>query len=183
MTGALPNRKAIRPTDPFSLSHKLFRVFWRVSWFLLASWTPPAMVAWRRFLLRLFGARMARGSDVRGSAKVWHPPNLVMEENTIIAQDADCYNQATVTIRAGAIVSQCAHLCAGGHDIDDPEFALVAKPIDIGSGAWIAAEAFVGPGVTVGARAVLGARAVTFRDLAPNTVYIGNPATVLRQRF
>ncbi|MGH6957429.1 MAG: hypothetical protein ACREEW_12265, partial [Caulobacteraceae bacterium] len=59
---------------------------------------------------------------------------------------------------------------------------LVARPIEIGPRAWIAAEAFVGPGVTVGEGAVLGARGVAMRDLEPWTIYAGNPATPLRRR-
>jgi putative colanic acid biosynthesis acetyltransferase WcaF len=79
-------------------------------------------------------------------------------------------------------VSQGAHLCTGSHDIVDPNFPLVTKPIIIEAYAWIAAEAFVGPGVTVGEGAVLGARGVTFRDLSPWTVYVGNPAKPVHQR-
>lgn len=81
-----------------------------------------------------------------------------------------------------SLVSQGAHLCAGTHDISDPGFQLIARPIVIGFNSWIAAESFVGPGVVVGEAAVLGARAVTFKDLQPQTVYIGNPATELRKR-
>ena len=61
-------------------------------------------------------------------------------------------------------------------------FQLRAAPIAVGAHAWIAAEAFVGPGVTVGEGAVLGARAVAFTDLEPWTVYIGNPAREIRKR-
>ena len=73
-------------------------------------------------------------------------------------------------------------MCAGTHAIDDPHFQLYARPITIGVRAWIAAEAFVSPGVTVGEGAVLGARGVATGDLLPWTVYRGNPAVVLRTR-
>lgn len=46
----------------------------------------------------------------------------------------------------------------------------------------MAAEAFVGPGVTVGEGAVVGARAVVFGDVEPWTVVGGNPARVLKRR-
>ena len=83
---------------------------------------------------------------------------------------------------ARSIVSQGAHLCASSHDIADPHFQLVLRPITIGEGCWIAAEAFVGPGVTIGDGAVLAARAALFVDAAPLGVYRGNPATLLKER-
>jgi putative colanic acid biosynthesis acetyltransferase WcaF len=90
---------------------------------------------------------------------------------------------ATILIEKNAIVSQGASLCAGTHDIDDPWFPLIAKPITIGTNAWVAAEAFIGPGVNVGKNAVVGARAVLFRDAQDCGVYIGNPARYLKTRI
>jgi len=89
---------------------------------------------------------------------------------------------ALITLEKYAIISQGAHLCTGTHDIEDPDFQLYAKPIHIGTKAWIAAEAFIGPGVTVHDGAVVGARAVLFKDAKSNGVYVGNPATLLRMR-
>ena len=166
----------------FSLRHRLFRAAWTVSWALLAAWTPPPFHGWRRLVLMAFGARMHRSARVHGSARVWYPPNLRMEARTVLGPGAICYNMATVALEEGAIVSQGAHLCTGTHAVDDPGFQLLARPIVIGKGAWIAAEAFVGPGVTAKERAVLGARAVAFGDLAAGTIYVGNPARPLRAR-
>ncbi|MBN1630065.1 MAG: putative colanic acid biosynthesis acetyltransferase [Thermoleophilia bacterium] len=153
-----------------------------VTWFLLASWTPRQLRPWRRLLLRLFGARLGRAADVRASARVWYPRNLVMEERTMLGPRVDCYNMALVTVGAGTIVSQRAHLCGGTHDFESPGFPLTARPIAIGRDVWIGAEAFVGPGAVLGDGVVLGARAVAFGVLEPWTVYFGNPATPQRKR-
>jgi putative colanic acid biosynthesis acetyltransferase WcaF len=105
-----------------------------------------------------------------------------MARGALIAERVNCYNMAMISLEEGALVSQGAHLCAGNHDIDDPRFQLIARPITLGRKSWIAADAFVAPGVTVGEGAVLGARAAAFRDLQPWTLYIGNPARAKRRR-
>lgn len=166
----------------FSLRNRLLRAAWNVSWALLASWTPPQMRFWRRFLLKLFGATLGEACDVRGSARVWYPPHLHLADRALLAERVNCYNMAPITLGRAALVSQGAHLCAGSHDIASATFQLTASPIVIGAGAWIAAEAFVGPGVEVGEGAVLGARGVAFRSLEAWTVYSGNPAKAIKPR-
>ncbi|HEY4203088.1 MAG TPA: putative colanic acid biosynthesis acetyltransferase [Devosiaceae bacterium] len=166
----------------FSRRNRMARALWTMSWTLLAAWTPSPFMPWRRGLLRVFGARLAPTAIVRSSARIWWPGNLEMGDHASLGPGAICYNVAPVTIGAGAIVSQRAHLCTAGHDIDDAGFPLVSRPIVVGKNAWVAAEAFVGPGVRLGDGAVLGARAVTVRDLAADTVYVGNPARPVRLR-
>ncbi|RYY89773.1 MAG: putative colanic acid biosynthesis acetyltransferase [Comamonadaceae bacterium] len=166
----------------FTLWNRVFRAVWALTWAVCASWTPPPLRGWRRFLLKLFGARMGVLADVRGSATVWYPPHLEMADRSLLAERVNCYNMAPISLAEGALVSQGAHLCAGSHDITTPEFQLFARPIAIGARSWVAAEAFVGPGVTIGEGAVLGARAVTFGPLEPWGVYTGNPARLLKRR-
>lgn len=166
----------------FALGNRLYRLAWAATWLLLARWTPPPLRAWRRLLLRLFGARVAPTANVYASARIWSPANLVIGDHAAIGPGAIVYSMARITIGAHAIISQRAHLCAGTHDVEDPAFQLRARPIAIGARAWVAAEAFVGPGVTIGEGAVLGARGCAMRDLPPWTVHGGNPATHLRDR-
>jgi putative colanic acid biosynthesis acetyltransferase WcaF len=169
-----------RPT--FTLRNRLYRLAWGVCWTLLACWTPPPMRAWRRTLLRLFGARVAASAIIYSSTRIWSPANLTVGEYAAIGPRTTIYSMALITIGDHAIVSQGAHLCAGTHDVDDLHFQLRAKPIHIGKRAWIAAEAFVGPGVIIGDEAVLGARGCAMRDLEPGLIYSGNPAQPVRER-
>lgn len=177
-----------RDTEPlkggpsFSVSNRMYRLIWGVTWILFSAWTPSFLFGWRRMLLRLFGAQMAPTARVYSSARIWSPQLLDMRAFSCLGPKANCYNIAKVTIGPGAIVSQGAHLCTGSHDIDSVDFQLIAAPIEIGASAWVAAEAFVGPGVSLGEGAVLGARAVAFKDLPPWSVFSGNPAQFLRRR-
>jgi putative colanic acid biosynthesis acetyltransferase WcaF len=166
----------------FSLGNRLARVAWGLTWLMLARFTPPPLHGWRRLVLRAFGARVARGARIHGSAMVWLPANLELGENCLIGPRVRLYNQGRISIGARSVISQGAHVCASTHDLRDPHFQLLLRPVTIGSGCWIAAEAFVGPGVTMGDRAVLAARGVLFEDAAAETVYRGNPAAAIKQR-
>lgn len=174
-----------RPRDggaSFSFRMRLARLLFAIVWLLLARWTPPFMRGWRRLLLNAFGARLAPGAIVYGSVTIWYPPFLVMDRLATLGPRVRCYNQAPITLGAFAVVSQDASLCAGTHDYNDPDFQLVTRPITIGANSWVAAEAFVGPGVTIGEGAVLGARGVATKDLEPNMIYAGNPARPIKPR-
>lgn len=166
----------------FTLRNRIYRLTWSFVWLLLASWTPPPFHAWRRRLLIAFGARMAPSARVYGSASIWSPANLEMGHQACIGPRANVYSMAKISLGSYSLVSQGAHICAGSHDIEDTGFQLFARPIHIGSRAWVAAEAFVGPGVTIGDGAVLGARGVAFKDMEAWTVYAGNPAKKIKLR-
>jgi putative colanic acid biosynthesis acetyltransferase WcaF len=183
---SLLDAKQSRPLEggpSFSLAHRVLRAIWSVVWLLLASWTPPPLHRWRGWLLRCFGANVHSNARVYGTARIWYPPNLTMHAHAVLGPGANCYCMDRITIGQKAVISQGVQLCGGTHDISDPDFHLVARPIDIGARAWIAAEAFIGPGVTVGEGAVIGARTVLFRDAEPFGVYAGNPAVLIKPRI
>lgn len=104
-----------------------------------------------------------------------------MGEGSCLGDQVQCYSVDRVTLEPHATVSQFSFLCTAGHDYRVKGMPLVTAPITIGRGTWVAADAFIGPGVTVGERAVVGARASVFRDVEPWTVVGGNPAHVIRK--
>lgn len=105
-----------------------------------------------------------------------------MKDYACLASGVDCYNAALVELGVNATVSQRAFLCTASHNIRSSRHEQIERPIRIGDRAWVAAEAFVGPGVTIGEGAVVGARAVACGDVPPWTVVVGNPAKPLKKR-
>lgn len=166
----------------FSVANRASRVIWGLTWLLLARWTPPPLHFWRAMILRAFGAKVGYGARIYASAKIWLPANLTIGAQSVIGPRVRCYNQGRITIGDRVTISQDASLCASSHDVSDPHFQLVLRPITIEDDAWIAAEAFVGPAVRVGAGALLGARGVAMRNLQPWTIFSGNPAAPIRER-
>ncbi len=159
------------------------RLIWGAVWAILFRPTPRwAMHAWRRGLLRVFGAKIGTGSKIAPSCFVWAPWNLEMGDFSALGDNVDCYTMDKITIGSKVAVSQRSFLCTGTHDISSLHRPLKTAPVAIGNHAWICAEAFVGPGVTLGDGAVAGARAVVVHDVTPWTIVAGNPARVIKMR-
>lgn len=164
--------------------HQIVRMLWSVVWALCARWLPRSLGSgWKRFLLRVFGAKIAKTARVYSSARIYYPANLEMDEYACIASDVDCYNVAPIKIGKYATVSQGAYLCTASHDITSPGHELITAPIEISDQSWIGAGAFVGMGVKVGVGAVVGARAAIFKSVQPWTVVGGNPAKFIKKRI
>ncbi len=169
--------------SPHSWRNKFLRIAWSLVYHLLFRPSPRPMLGWRRFLLRCFGAEISPRVRVHATARIWAPWNLKMGDYATLSPDVDCYCVAPISIGAHATISQYSYLCAATHDHEDRNFTLLSAPITIGDQAWIAADVFIGPGVTVGEGAVVGARSSVFRDVKPWTVVVGNPAKYLKERI
>ena len=144
--------------------------------------SPQALYGFRRALLRLFGAQIGAKVLVRPTARITYPWRVKIGDHAWIGDYATLYSLATIEIGANAVVSQHAYLCTGGHDYRSPGFDIFAKPIVVESEAWVAAGAFVHPGLRVGRGAVIGAAAVLTTDARPLGIYAGNPAKPIGQR-
>ncbi len=171
-----------RRTRSFTWGNIARRAAWRVCWLLLCAWNPPQFYGWRRLVLNLWGAKIAKGARVYPSAHIWYPANLEMGQGAVLGWRVHCYCMDRVVLEPFAEVAQFVHLVTGTHDFDSETFQLRTRPIRVCSHAWLASSSFVGPGVTVGEGAVLGARGVAMKDLEPWTVYAGNPAAEVRKR-
>lgn len=163
----------------------------RPAWFVQLWWivealffhgSPQVFYGWRRFLLRIFGARVGRGVLLRPSVRVTYPWKVTLEDWCWIGDEVTLYSLGEIFIGESSVVSQQSYLCTGGHDYTSPTFDLFAKAIRIEPESWVAAQVFVGPGVTVGKGAVVGACSVVLKNVPAGMVCAGNPLRVLRPR-
>ena len=180
--GPIFQRLDRRQPLPYSAREYLARFAWEWVQRLLIRPSPRRADGWRRFWLKRFGAKLAPTSRVRPSASIIHPWLLTMGEHSLLADRVRVYNLGPVRLGDHTVVSQDASICAGTHDYHQPHLPLLRQPIDIGSGVWVCAEAFIGPDVTVGDNSIVGARAVVIADVPPGAIVAGNPAKVVKQR-
>jgi|JTFP01.1.fsa_nt_gb putative colanic acid biosynthesis acetyltransferase WcaF len=171
------NRNAVK----YSRHEMICRVLWGLIKPLF-SFSPRPLFGWRAFLLRLFGAKVGRSVHIYNSATIYFPWNLEIGDHSAIGEYAFIYNLGPIIIGNKTTISHWAHLCAGTHDYADPALPLLKPPIVIADQAWICADAFVGPDVTVGEGAIVGARAVVTRDVDPWVIVAGNPAVFIKRR-
>lgn len=157
------------------------RLLWDVAHPLFAL-SPRPMWAWRRWLLRLFGARIGRDVQIHPTARITIPWNLTIGDGAGIGDRVILYALGPIQIGAKTAVSQGAHICAGTHDYRDPALRLIKSPITVGREVWVCADAFLCPGVDIGDYSVVAARAVVTRDVPSGVLVAGNPARVIKER-
>lgn len=165
-----------------SFGNKIARMLWQFVWLFLYRPTPRLFHPWRCLLLRLFGAKLGRSVHPYPSARIWAPWNLEMGDHACLSEAVDCYCVDKIRIGAYSTVSQYSFLCSASHDYSQSGMPLTTAPINIGQRAWIAADVFVGPGVTIGDGTVVNARSSVFGDIPAWVVARGNPAIPVKER-
>jgi putative colanic acid biosynthesis acetyltransferase WcaF len=144
--------------------------------------SPQLLYGFRRWLLRLFGAQIGKGVIIRPSVAIPYPWKLKIGDHSWIGDNAVLYTFAEITIGKDVVISQKSYLCAGTHDYRSPSFDIQAFPIVIEDEAWVAADVFVAPGVTIGKGTVVGSRSAVFTSLPSMMVCVGSPARPVHAR-
>ena len=166
----------------FSFANRVARFTWNIIQATLFRWSPKPFHAWRRLLLRMFRAKVGSGVHIYPGVKVWAPWNLEIGDEVGVGCGVILYSQGQISIGNRSVISQGAHLCTGTHDYNQPGFPLKTFSIVIGQHVWIAAEAFIHPGIVISDGVVVGARSVVTKSLPQWSVCSGNPCVVIKQR-
>lgn len=155
---------------------------WWVVQASLFRWSPQFAYGFRRYLLRLFGAHIGRNVIIRPSVTVTYPWKISIGDYSWVGDDVVLYSLGEIEIGAHAVVSQRSYLCTGDHDYTIVDFPIRERKISVGSEAWIAADVFIAPNVSIGKGCVVGARSTVLRDMPAFMLCAGYPAKPLRKR-
>lgn len=168
----------------FGSANKFLRIIWYFCyWILFRPFNFNMFRGWRAFILKMFGAKVGYKANIYASVKIWAPWNLSIGDFSSMGPKVDCYNQGKISIGNNTVISQKTYLCASTHDFTIANFPLIVKFIEIKDQVWIAADAFVAPGVTIGEGAVIGARSAVVKNVDAWTVVGGNPARYIKNRI
>jgi len=153
-------------------------LWWCVRSLLFAPWFPVPSVL-KVVALRLFGASVGTGVVIRSRVNITFPWRLTIGDHVWIGEEVVILSLAPVMIASHVCISQRAFLCTGSHDHSAEGFDLITAPISVGEGVWVAAGAFIGPGVSLEAGSLCAAGAVVMKSTQPGSRVGGNPAREL----
>ncbi|MDA9339482.1 putative colanic acid biosynthesis acetyltransferase [Polaribacter sp.] len=144
--------------------------------------SPQFLYGFRRFLLRLFGAKIGMNVIIRPTVRTTYPWKVTIGDYSWIGDDVVLYSLGEIEIGENVVISQKSYLCTGSHDYLKEDFPIFAKKIFIENECWLATDVFVAPGVTIGKGTVVASRSSVYRNLPSNKLCLGNPAKVIRER-
>jgi putative colanic acid biosynthesis acetyltransferase WcaF len=157
------------------------------TWYLIKCAFFLSAIPWpssfRSALLRLFGAKIGRHVYIKPRVNIHFPWKLQIGDYTWIGEEVFLLNMEPILIGAHCCISQRAFLCTGDHDFKQVNMPYRNRPITVEDGAWVGAQAFVAPGVTIGSEAVIGAGSVVTRDQPAGMRCVGNPCVAIDARW
>lgn len=155
---------------------------WRIVEKTAFAYSPQFLYGWRRFLLRLFGAKIGKGTWIRPTAKITYPWKLSIGNHSWIGDECVLYSLGNITIGDNVAVAHGVYFNTGLHDYENINFTIGAKDIIIEDECWITNDVYIAPGVTIGKGTIVGARSSVFKDLPSGKVCVGSPAKVIKDR-
>lgn len=161
----------------------LKRLLWLYTNALFFKTSLVPVSGFKVFLLRIFGAKIGKGVNIKPCVNIKYPWFLTIGNNTWIGENVwiDCL--VGINIGSNVCISQGAHLLTGSHNYKKATFDLITGSVVLADGVWIGAQAIVNQGVSVGSHSVLTTGSVATKDLEAYSVYQGNPAVKIRSRI
>lgn len=153
--------------------------------------TPPFVSGFvRGKLYRLAGLDVSRTSFIMGNVRLiggtrHHHRNVHVGSDSIISTNVTINSDAVVSIGDNVTIGPYVMLYTSSHDLGPGSrrctVAVIARPIVIEKGCWLAVGVTVLPGVTIGHGSVIAAGAVVDKDVPPDSFVQGVPAVVVRK--
>lgn len=136
----------------------------------------------RRFLYRLDGIKIGKGSTIHMGAVFYFPETIVIGQDSIIGENAVLDGRDKLRIGDHVDIASEVMIYNAEHDINDEKFKAITAPVEIGDYVFIGPRAIILPGVKIGKGAVVGAGAVVAKDVGEFEIVGGVPAKVIGER-
>jgi putative colanic acid biosynthesis acetyltransferase WcaF len=89
--------------------------------------SPQFMYGFRRFLLRLFGAKIGKKVIIRPTVRITYPWKVSIGNYSMVGDDVVLYSLGDIEIGDNVVISQKSYLCTGSHDYLQIDFPIFRK--------------------------------------------------------
>ena len=158
------------------------QIWWIIQAILFKN-SPQFLYGFRRFLLRLFGAKIGKKVIIRPSVTITYPWKVSIGDYSWIGDDVVLYSLGEIEIGRNVVISQKSYICAASHDYSKLDFPIFSQKVIIKDECWLATDIFVAPGITINKGTVVGSRSSVFSNLKENGIYMGSPAKFSKKRI
>lgn len=158
------------------------QLWWIVQGTLFAL-SPQFFYGWRRFLLRMFGAKIGKGVLLRATVKVTYPWNIEIGDYSWIGEDNVLYSLGKIKIGSHVALAHKVYINTGGHQYDKVSFDIFSEPVVIEDECWLTNDVYVAPGVTIGKGSIIAARSSVLKSMPGGKICVGTPAIAIKDRI
>ena len=140
----------------------------------------------RRFIYRLGGRKIGKGSTIHTGAKFYNAHNIKIGEDSIIGEGAVLDGRDKLIIGDHVDIASEVMIYNSQHDLNEEDFAdpekVIEAPVEVGDFVFIGPRAIIFPGVKIKKGAVVGAGAVVTKDVEEYKSVGGVPAKEIGER-
>lgn len=133
-------------------------------------------------IYRSLGVKAAPHAIIWCGAKMNHPQNITIGQNSIVGPETVFLSQGGVVIGKNVNISGFSYIISQEHNVHSPGLETILDTVFIDDFAWLATNVTILPGVRIGRGALVAAGAVVSKDVAPHTVVGGVPAKKIGMR-
>ena len=158
------------------------RLFWTWCARPLFRWSPHTAYGFRRFLLRIAGARLGNRVRCRRSVDIDRPWQLRLGDLVMLSDEVVIRAAAPIEVGARCVISQYCMLLTEARNPEQSDHPPMRGPITVGDDCWIATDSVVLPGSTLESGVVVGARGLVDGRLEAWHIATGEPARPRHRR-
>jgi maltose O-acetyltransferase len=138
--------------------------------------------SYRKFVYRIFGIKIGKGSTIHTGARFYDPRNIVIGEDTIVGEGAVLDGRDKLFIGNHVDIATDVMIYNSEHDVNGKNFGATLAAVKIEDYVFIGPRAIILAGVTIGKGAIVGAGAVVTKDVPPFAIVGGVPAKIIGER-
>lgn len=142
----------------------------------------------RKAVYKLFGMRVGNGTKIARGCIFDNPSNVVFGEHSDVNYKCEFYSgrtgRETITIGNNVWCACNVKFITITHETGGSEKRAgrqIFRPIEVGDGCWIGANATILPGVKIGKGCIIAAGAVVNKNCEPDYLYAGVPARPVKK--